>query len=127
MHFAFDYCVKINQILKIYIMDQHIAFFVAVIGVVLVIAWVIISWYNYRLKKRIIDSGPINQDALDFIKKLAGSGNEALKWGCVIFSGGLGLVICSLIPYAYDSALPYGLEAMFIAAGFLVYYVIMRK
>ena len=108
-------------------MDQHIAFFVAVIGIVITIAWVIISWYNYRLKKRIIDSGPINQDALDFVKKLTGSGAEALKWGCIIFSGGIGLVVCSLIPYAYDSVLPYGLEAMFIAAGFLVYYVIMRK
>jgi len=108
-------------------MDQHIAFFVAVIGIVIVIAWVIISWYNYRLKKRIIESGPINEDAMSFIKNLSGTGTEALKWGCVIFSGGLGLVVCSIIPYAYDSVLPYGLEAMFIAAGFLVYYVIIRK
>jgi len=108
-------------------MDQHVAFFVAVIGMFVVVAWVIISWYNYRLKKRIIDSGPINEDALSFVKKLTSSGNESLKWGCVIFSGGLGLVVCSIITYPYDSVLPYGLEAMFIATGFLVYYVITRK
>jgi amino acid permease len=108
-------------------MDQHIAFFVAVIAFIIVVAWVIISWYNYRLKKRIIDSGPINEDAMGFIKNLSGTGTEALKWGCVVFSGGMGLVLINFIPYDYGSSLPYGLEAMFIAAGFLVYYVIMRK
>jgi hypothetical protein len=108
-------------------MDQHIAFFRAVVFVFITIAWVIISWYNYRLKKRIIDSGPINEDALGFVKKLTDSGSESLKWGCVIFSGGLGLVICSIIPYAYESILPYGLEAMFIATGFLAYYIIIRR
>lgn len=108
-------------------MDQHIAFFVAVIGVILIIAWVIISWYNYRLKKRIIESGPLNQDAMGFLKNLSGTGTESLKWGCVAFLGGLGLVVINFIHYEYGSSLPYGIEAMFIAAGFLIYYVIVRK
>ena len=108
-------------------MDQHIAFFVAVIGIVITIAWVIISWYNYRLKKRIIDSGPINEEALGFVKKLSGSGTDALKWGCIIFSAGVGLVVINYIHYDYGSSLPYGVEAMFIAAGFLVYYFAVKK
>ncbi|WP_179412247.1 hypothetical protein HDF19_03140 [Mucilaginibacter sp. E4BP6] len=108
-------------------MDQHIAFFIAVIAVVVVIAQVIIAWYNYRLKKRIIDSGPVNTDAIGFVKSLSGTGSDSLKWGCVIFSGGLGLVIINFISYGYNSSLPYGLEAMFIAGGFLVYYAIIRK
>jgi hypothetical protein len=108
-------------------MDQHIFFFVAVIAIVIVIAVVIISWYNYRLKKRIIDSGPIDNDALNFLKKLTDTGAEQLKWGCVLFMGGLGLVVAQYIPYSSDSPLPFGLEIMFIAAGFLAYYFIVRR
>jgi amino acid permease len=108
-------------------MDQHIAFFVAVIAVVFIIAWVIIAWYNYRLKKRIIESGPVNDEAMSFLKNLSGTGFESLKWGCIVFLGGLGLVVINFIPYNYGSSLPYGLEAMFIAAGFLIYYVLVRK
>ena len=44
-----------------------------------------------------------------------------------VFAGGLGLVVLNFIRYDYGSSLPYGLEAMFIAAGFLVYYALMRK
>ncbi|WP_426667533.1 DUF6249 domain-containing protein [Mucilaginibacter sp. McL0603] len=103
-------------------MDQHIAFFAAVVIFVIVIAVVIIAWYNYRLKKRIIDSGPIDNDAINFLKKLTDSGAEQLKWGCVLFMTGLGLVVTHYLSYNDDSVLPYGIEIMFIAAGFLIYY-----
>ncbi|MES2277205.1 MAG: hypothetical protein V4592_14350 [Bacteroidota bacterium] len=106
--------------------QQNSAFFV-VTAIVVTIAWVIISWYNYRLKKRIIDSGPLDDDALGFVKTLSGSGTEALKWGCIIFSGGLGLVVIDFVKYEKGSSLPYGIEAMFIAAGFLVYYFAVKK
>ena len=103
-------------------MDKGIAVFMVVGTVVITIAVVIISWYNYRLKKRIIDSGPIDNDAINFLKKLVDSGGEQLKWGCVLFMGGLGLVVSHYLPYEVDSSLPYGIELMFIAAGFLIYY-----
>ena|SRR5579863_3904176 len=103
-------------------MDQHIAFFAAVVFVFIVIAVVIIAWYNYRLKKRIIDSGPIDNDAINFLKKLTDSGIEQLKWGCVLFMSGLGLVVTHYLSYDEGSVLPYGIEIMFIAAGFLIYY-----
>ena len=103
-------------------MDQHVAVFL--VAAIFVIT---IAWYNYRLKKRIIDSGPLNAEAMGFVKNLAGSGTDSLKWGCIVFAGGLGLVVINYIPYDFGSSLPYGLEAMFIAAGFLVYYVLMNK
>ncbi|MES2276190.1 MAG: DUF6249 domain-containing protein [Bacteroidota bacterium] len=108
-------------------MNQQNSAFFAVIGMAVIIAWVIIAWYNYRLKKRIIDSGPINDEALGFVKKLSGSGNEALKWGCVIFSAGLGLVVVHFVKCDEGSSLPFGIEAMFIAAGFLAYYFAVKK
>ncbi|HWD88151.1 MAG TPA: DUF6249 domain-containing protein [Mucilaginibacter sp.] len=100
----------------------HIFVFITLIIIVIVIATVIINWYNYRLKKRIIDSGPIDHDALNFLKKLTDNGTEQLKWGCVLFMGGLGLVIDHYLSYEEDSVLPFGIELMFIAAGFLIYY-----
>jgi hypothetical protein len=108
-------------------MDQHNFFFIIVGVVFITIATVIISWYNYKLKKRIIDSGPIDNDAIKFLKRLTDSGAEQLKWGCVLFFGGMGLVVCHYLSYDYDSALPYGVELMFVSAGFLVYYFIMRR
>lgn len=108
-------------------MDQHIAFFFTVIGLAITIAWIIISWYNFRLKKRIIDSGPVNEEAMGFIKKLNGTGTEALKWGCILFSSGLGLVVANYLPCPFGSPIPYGVELMFIAAGFLAYYFIVKK
>ena len=99
-----------------------------VMGVlVITTAVVIISWYNYRLKKRIIDSGPIDEGAIKFLKKLTDMGAEQLKWGCVLFSAGLGLIVAHYLSYDADSSLPYGVELMFIAAGFLAYYFIIRR
>ena len=103
-------------------MNERIGALLVVVIIVIVIAVVITSWYNYRLKKRIIDSGPIDNDAINFLKKLIDSGAEQLKWGCVLFMSGLGLVVAHYLPYEEDSILPYGVEIMFIAAGFLIYY-----
>lgn len=103
-------------------MDKNIAFFAAVVIIFIIIAVVIIAWHNFRLKKRIIDSGPIDHDAINFLKKLTDTGLEQLKWGCVLFMSGLGLVVTHYLPYEDDSVLPYGVEIMFVAAGFLIYY-----
>ena len=103
-------------------MNERTGALLVVVITVIVIAVVIISWYNYRLKKRVIDSGPIDNDAINFLKKLIDSGAEQLKWGCVLFMSGLGLVVTHYLSYEEDSVLPYGVEIMFIAAGFLIYY-----
>jgi len=108
-------------------MDQHIAFFAAIVMIVGIIALVIISSFNYRLKKRIIDSGPVDEDAIKFLTRLSASHSEQLKWGCIIFAAGLGIVVNHFISMAEDSGLGYGIEAMFVAAGFLTYYFIMQR
>ncbi|MFT3855924.1 MAG: hypothetical protein QM733_24825 [Ilumatobacteraceae bacterium] len=91
-------------------------------------AWIIIAWFNYRLKKKIIESGPVSQDSVNlFRNNIAGPGFEALKWGCVSFFGGMGLVLIQFLPHDNDSPLPYGLVAMFGGLGFLVYWFIVDK
>jgi peptidoglycan/LPS O-acetylase OafA/YrhL len=108
-------------------MNKQNGAFIVVIILFIIIAVVIVSWYNYRLKKRIVDSGPIDEGAINFLRKLTDMGTEQLKWGCVLFSGGLGLVVIQFLPYYNDSPILWGLELMFVAAGFLLYYFIIRK
>jgi hypothetical protein len=45
----------------------------------------------------------------------------------VLFSGGLGLVVIQFLPYYIDSPIVWGLELMFVSAGFLVYYFVIRN
>ncbi len=106
-------------------MNERVAAIAATVIVFIITAVVITAWYNYRLKKRIIDSGPIDNDAINFLKKLIDSGAEQLKWGCVLFMSGLGLVVIHYLSYDEGSILPYGIEIMFIAAGFLIYYFLI--
>lgn len=108
---------------------KHIAPFIVMIAILMIIGFVIVSLLNYRLKKRIIESGPIDENSLKFLNKLSGFGPEVLKWGIILLFGGIGLVLLEFIPYkAEESSLPYGIEAIFIAIGFLVYYfLVVRK
>lgn len=93
-----------------------------------IVTIILINLFNFILRKRLITQVPLDDKALDFLNKLSGVGAESLKWGLILFFGGLGLVVLEYVPYnAGHSSLPYGLEAMFLAAGFLVYFLIMRK
>lgn len=102
--------------------------FIALIVFFVLIAIFILALYNYRLKKRIIDAGPLDETGLKFLQQLSGFGTEAVKWGILLFTTGLGLIAMQFIPYsAEDSPLPYGVELVFIAAGFFLYYLFIRK
>ena len=102
--------------------------FIIVIVFFILIAIFILALYNYRLKKRIIDAGPLDETGLKFLQQLSGFGTEAMKWAIILFTTGLGLVVMQFIPYsAEDSPLPYGVEMLFVAAGFFLYYLFIRN
>lgn len=108
-------------------MKQLMPFIIVIVFFTLVGIF-ILTLYNYRLKKKIIESGPLNENSLKFLAQLSGFGTEAAKWGIILLSAGIGLVVMEFVPYsAEDSPLPYGLEMIFIAAGFLVYYLFLTK
>ena len=107
---------------------KHFAPFIAMIATLITIAVAIVTITNYYLKRRIIDKGPIDENALQFLNKLSGLGSEVLKWGIILLFGGIGLVVLAFVPYsADDSPLPYGIELIFVAIGFLSYYFIVKK
>jgi hypothetical protein len=52
---------------------------------------------------------------------------DTLKWGIILLFGGIGLIVLEYIPYRYNSTLPFGIETVCLALGFLVYYFIAKS
>lgn len=84
---------------------------------------------DYILKKKMIEKGFVNDDTQAIFKRhTAGDGKfSALKWGLIIFFAGLSLIIIEYIPTGPESPLPYGLFAVSVSLGFLIYYYTIKK
>src|SRR5688572_9657151 len=65
----------------------------------------------------------------DYILKKNTDENKysTLKWGLIILFAGLSLILMEYIHYDSRSPLPYGLFAVFVSLGFLIYYFIVKK
>jgi hypothetical protein len=101
--------------------------FLAVIAVLIIIATLISNLFNYRLKKQILENGGVNDNVQRLINRLS-SGSDALKWCLILLFGGIGLIVLEYLPYnVEESPLPFGVEAIFLAAGFLAYYFLVKK
>ncbi len=92
---------------------------------------------DYFLKRRIIKAGHTEKAG---ILEPAGPTQEenrypTLKWGLVFFMGGAGLIVTELLSLGgrfpgvkdYFSALPLGIELVFISLGFLIYFIIVNS
>ena len=84
---------------------------------------------DYILKKKMIEKGYVNEDTQAIFKQeLKTDGKySSLKWGLLVLSAGLALVVLEYIDVRPDSPLPYGLLAVFVSLGFLTYYFIVQK
>lgn len=102
--------------------------FVVGITFFICIAVVIISLSNNRLKKKMIEMGHVDENAIKLFGKSMNYQFNSLKWGLILFFGGLGLIIISLFPdHLHDTPLPFGIEIIMISLGFLTYYFLMRN
>ncbi len=81
---------------------------------------------NYSLKKKLIDKDMVNPETANLFRKQDGK-HSALKWGLIVLFGGIGLIIIDAMRLDGDDAMPYGIEAVSIAIGFLAYYSIVKK
>ncbi|MEO1253785.1 MAG: DUF6249 domain-containing protein [Bacteroidota bacterium] len=81
---------------------------------------------SYSLKKKLIDKDMVNPETTNLFQKQTNK-HSALKWGLVVFFGGIGLIIIDVMSLDGDDAMPYGIEAVCIALGFLAYYGIIKK
>src|SRR5688572_22554690 len=79
---------------------------------------------DYYLKRKMIEKGFVNEDTQSIFKKQASEDNKyvSLKWGLIIFFAGLSLILMEYIEFDRQSPLPYGLFAVSVSLGFLIYY-----
>jgi len=83
---------------------------------------------DYILKKKMIEKGFVNDDTQAIFKQQTGDNKyPSLKWGLIIFFAGVSLIIMEFIPRGPESPLPYGLFAVSVSLGFLIYYFLMKK
>lgn len=84
---------------------------------------------EYILRKKMIEKGYVNEESQSIFKKeeVTDSKFASLKWGLIIFFGGLSLVLMEYIPYERNSTLPYGLFALAVSLGFLIYYFVVKS
>jgi hypothetical protein len=104
----------------------------AVIGALFAgVVTVIRSFTSYKLKKKLIESGAVDPSSIKLIEseKDGMAKNSTLKWGLVFFFAGLGLVVIELFSSSlhHDSVLPFGIELVFVSAGFLIYVLLMKN
>ena len=108
---------------------QNIDNIISTIVVFAAFAIVIIAILNFILRMRILQLGYKDESYIKLLSKSIEYKESALKWAILLFFGGLGLIVISYTsnPVSYESPLPYGIEAVFLSAGFIVYYLIARK
>lgn len=83
---------------------------------------------DYILKKKMIDKGYVNEDTQAIFKKNTEENRfTSLKWGLIILFAGLSLVVLEFIDYETASPFPYGIFAVFVSIGFLLYYFMVKK
>ncbi|HWK08076.1 MAG TPA: hypothetical protein VNS58_30815 [Puia sp.] len=107
---------------------KSIAPFIVMIALLIAVVILTTAILNYKLKKRIAESIPLNERIVEKLFKPDGWQLELLKWCLLLFFGGLGLIVLEFIPFpAERSPLPYGVESVFISIGFGIYYLMVRK
>jgi len=83
---------------------------------------------DYILKKKMIEKGFVNDDTQAIFKQHTTDNKyPSLKWGLIIFFAGMSLIIMEYIPARTESPLPYGLFAVSVSLGFLIYYFMMKS
>ena len=84
---------------------------------------------DYILKKKMIDKGFVNEDTQAIFKNYQHDDNKyaSLKWGLISLFAGLSLIIMEYVPVSNESPMPYGLFAVAVSFGFLVYYFLVKR
>lgn len=83
---------------------------------------------DYILKKKMIEKGYVSEDTQSIFKQHTNANKySSLKWGLITFFGGFSLILMDFIDFDRRSSLPYGLFAMSVSLGFLLYYFLVKK
>lgn len=112
-------------------MLNNLAPFIMFTAIFAMITIIIINLMKYWLKNKIVNSGIMEEARIKSILQPGGSRAEArgaLKWGLLAFFGGMGLLINEYLPFdIYTSAVPYGIQLIFLSLGLFLYYLFARN
>ena len=102
---------------------------IGVIGIIFFgVVSIIRAITDYQLKRKLIQLGHVDKDAVNLLQKSGDNQATSLKWGLIVLFGGLGLIIISITGIeSQDSALPLGVVAVSVSIGFLLYYYLRRN
>ncbi len=91
---------------------------------------------DFLLRRKIIKAGHIEKAGiLDPVSAISEENKyPTLKWGLVSLMAGAGLILIDLLYQGgriewvkeYNALLPFGIELVFIASGFLIYFFIVN-
>jgi hypothetical protein len=83
---------------------------------------------DFALKKKMVEKGFVNEESQSIFKQHASENKySALKWGIIVLAAGIALIIIDSMHVSPDTPLPYGVFAICLSVGFLVYYAIIKK
>lgn len=89
---------------------------------------IIKSITNYRLRKRMIDAGLVDEKHMQLLKESSrDSYYSSLKWGLIFFFAGIALMLVNTLDLRYDSTAAYGVVITSASLGFLAYFAFMRR
>lgn len=114
---------------KTQIMGRLLAVFVimTIFGGTALIVYIISS---FRLRTKILRAGKLDltpEQIKALYKNVSMTAEAPLKWGLILFSGGLGLVLIDFLNADLHSTLPWGIEVIFVSMGFLTYYALTKN
>lgn len=111
---------------------QIMVHLIPIVGIVMCFGTVILAFItitNYRLKKKLIESGQLDAESQKLItQNFSGMKFDNLKWGLILLFAGLGMVVIDFLPVdkIRNFHLQMGIELIFIAVGFLIYFFYMK-
>lgn len=85
---------------------------------------------SFILKGKILKVGKLDlapEQIKALYKNVAMTAESPLKWGLILFCGGLGLVLIDFLDADPQSTLPWGIEIVFVSMGFLIYYALTKN
>jgi hypothetical protein len=83
---------------------------------------------DFFLKRKIVEQGLATEEINSILRKgVEDNKYSGLKWGLILLSAGIGLVIINYVPYDSDTPFPYGILSICVAFGFLTYYMLVKR
>lgn len=82
---------------------------------------------DYFLRRKMVEKGYVTEESKHLLaKEQEVNKYNSLKWGIITLFAGIGLVVIEFLPRRDESVLPFGIFAISVSIGFLIYFFISK-